>query len=180
MHVPDDRNVIGGFQAEEVPEFTDAELSAASDKLTKVNPWSQMTVEEMLARFSASPTGLIDSSDLGDGFAVLNKSEKNAVVGVPFLALDYVVYQGDQGQYASIRVALLDGSKRYRLNDGSAGMYTDLVEWHTAKYGAPPELKRVYDWGLVCKHGLSVSRYKKKLPNGKEVDGETFYWDTSA
>lgn len=118
---------------------------------------------------------VVDASDLGDGFSVLDKAAKKTLIGVPFLVLsvsfhdgDYKDEDGNFTQFASLRIVTRDGRKLV-LNDGGTGIpeqIKTLWKMRPQTTGKP----------ILVHKGLRVSEYDHPT-HGKS---ETFYLDTSA
>lgn len=137
------------------------------------------------------------AENLGNGFTVLSKDEKDRLVSVPFMILGFTLNEGDFGDdgFCSLQVVTSD-DRRFILNDGGAGIREqlfELLEGNPGRYG-----------GYFVPRGLSVSEYstcvgcgqprresvetcKNVLKNGsvcgdedtKRGSGTTFYLDTS-
>lgn len=118
---------------------------------------------------------VVDASDLGDGFSVLDKSQKKTLIGVPFIVLSVSFHTGDikkddgtYGEFASLRIVTKDG-KKFVLNDGGTGIpeqIKTLWKMRPETMGKP----------ILSHKGLRVSEYDHPQ-YGKS---ETFYLDTSA
>jgi hypothetical protein len=87
------------------------------------------------------------SGEMGNGFRILQ--DKAQLVSVRCLFLNWRFSEGDFGVFVSAAVVTEDGSK-YIVNDGSTGMYADLMEYsaRTGRFG-----------GMVADNGLRVSEY---------------------
>jgi hypothetical protein len=85
---------------------------------------------------------------LGDGADFIK--DKNVLVGVPFLVLDwhFIVDDKTQREYANVLVMNGQGDKA-RFNDGSTGVYAQLKKV-TEEYGKV---------AISCKFGLRKSEY---------------------
>lgn len=107
---------------------------------------------------------------LGNGFTVI--SDKNVLVGVPMILLEWRFNDGDQGKFVSVSaVARTElGMKKVIVNDGSTGIMAQLSAY-TNKTGK--------DGGLVVKKGLRRSDYVADTPEGPK-NATTYYLDTSA
>lgn len=109
-------------------------------------------------------TVVIASDDplLGTGFKKTTDEDKDRLVGVPLLLLDWRFNSGDYGdkEYVSIHaVSSVDGkAQKWILNDGGSGIYRDLKEY-TTKTGR--------QGGLAVRKGLRSSTY----PTNPEKDG---------
>lgn len=164
--------------------------------------------------FSKEELGLIDSFDaamdlvtrtfgdvlaaheqplLGDGFRVADDSDKESLIGVPLLLLDWQFKASDFGQdqdwvlIHAVQRGTNGEAIKWLLSDGGTGIAHDLQEW-TKKTGRAG--------GLGVKNGLRKSDYfidpdtKKTLTKAqvreymvtgkKTAPATTFYLDTSA
>lgn len=123
--------------------------------------------------------GVTNAGDvLGDGFAITN--DKDILVNIPFLILDWTEILGDQGLYVSVRLMTSD-SRKYRISDGSTGICKQLNE--LASKGVTR--------GVFVKGGLVKSEYwidketneiykDSMVPAGADVKrGATFYLATA-
>lgn len=133
----------------------------------------------LLAEKAHGDLALADK-ELGDGFALL--ANKDTLIGVPCLFMEWHFYPGDFGEFVSARIATKQGENgvgRYIVNDGSTGIYQQLRDYtdRYSKHG-----------GLVSRHGLRKSEYdtnKEGVPVAKGAPdavskGVTYYIDTSA
>lgn len=115
---------------------------------------------------------VVDASDLGDGFALVE--DKDALVKVPFVVLaasfsegDYKREDGTVGTFVSIRLVTEDGRKLV-MNDGSTGIHDQIKMLHQQR---PETIGKP----ILCRNGLRVSEYDHPQ-YGK---ARTFYLDTS-
>lgn len=119
---------------------------------------------------------VVDATDLGDGFTVLDKAAKKSLIGVPFVILSVTFHEGDyidettgaKGEFASLRLVTKDGRKIV-LNDGGTGIPDQIRTLHKMK----PDLATK---PILVHKGLRVSEYE----HPKHGKSETFYLDTSA
>lgn len=116
---------------------------------------------------------VIDSQDLGDGFALVE--DKTGLLGTPFIILaatfsegEYKREDGTMGTFVSCRIVTEDGRKMV-LNDGGSGIHDQIQMLWTMK----PE---VVGKPIICRKGLRVSEYD----HPKYGKAKTFYLDTSA
>lgn len=134
---------------------------------------------------------------LGNGFTVLDKDEKERLVGVPFIILSFTLNEGDFGDEGFTSMMVVTGEdKRFVVNDGGTGIreqLLDLANQFPGRFG-----------GFFVPHGLTMSTYPtcpgcsmprrdsvevctNTLSNGstcgntenKRGEGKTFYLDTS-
>lgn len=118
---------------------------------------------------------VVQASDLGDGFSVIDKASKKSLIGVTFIILEVGFHTGDfkredgeNGDFASLRIVTKDGRKLV-LNDGGTGIPEQIKTLWKMKpetAGKP----------IFVPKGLRVSEYDHPV-HGKS---ETFYLDTSA
>lgn len=108
---------------------------------------------------------VVDASDVvGDGADFIK--DKNLLVGVPFLVLEwkFVVDEKTNREYVNVHIMGGDG-RRARFNDGSTGVYA--------------QLKKVSDemgvMGIQVKGGLRRSDYVKDMKDGSRTDATTYY-----
>lgn len=110
--------------------------------------------------------------ELGDGFALLTKEQKNLLCGVPILLLEWKFRGGDFGNFVTMRVAARnpDGTmSKYVVNDGSTGIAEQLADYqqNTGRTG-----------GMFVGKGFRRSDYEVEI-NGETREASTFYLDTS-
>jgi len=110
--------------------------------------------------------------ELGDGFALLSKEQKNLLCGVPLMLLEWKFRGGDFGNFVTLRVIARnpDGSvSKYIVNDGSTGIAEQLADYqmNTGRVG-----------GMFVGKGFRRSDYEVEI-NGETRDASTFYLDTS-
>lgn len=111
-------------------------------------------------------------AELGDGFALLSKDQKNLLCGVPLLLMEWKFRAGDFGNFVTLRVIARnpDGSvSRYIVNDGSTGIAEQLAQYQKDKGRSG---------GMFVGKGFRRSDYEVEI-NGETRDASTFYLDTS-
>lgn len=111
---------------------------------------------------------VVDASDLGDGFAVLDNKDKRTLIGAGLIVLSVSFHDGDHGEFASCRIVTQDGRKLV-VNDGGTGIYEQIKMLHKMRpqtIGQP----------IMVRKGLRESRYDHP-EHGASV---TYYLDTSA
>lgn len=116
----------------------------------------------------AEADGIISSTELGSGWAVLATTEKGRLVGVPLIVLDWTFNDGDNGEFVSARVITKPG-ERLVINDGSTGICQQLRELEMRE-----ETRAIF-----CKRGLRVSEYDYTDKDGTKRPAKTFYLDTA-
>lgn len=99
---------------------------------------------------------LIDASqEIGDGFTMLD--DKDKLINVPFVALQWRFTPGDFGkQYVIMRVVTESGDK-YVITDGGTGLAQQMASFteRTKRTG-----------GLLVKRGLRKSEYDNEFGHG--------------
>lgn len=136
--------------------------------------WNKVTsLKDAIAAVQKEFGGeVISSKDLlGNEF---DRATKEALVGIPFLILEYGFTESDQfgegREYVWVRAIRADNEERVAFSDGGTGIYVQLKELAEAtnQYG-----------GVMCRSGLRVSEYDKELPDGTMLRNvETFYIDS--
>lgn len=115
---------------------------------------------------------VIDSQDLGDGFALCE--DKDSLLKIPFIILattfsegEYKDEAGNLTTFVSCRIVTQDGRKLV-LNDGGTGIHDQILlmhQHHPETVGKP----------IICRNGLRKSTYDHPQ-HGKAT---TYYLDTS-
>lgn len=139
------------FSTEELRSITSFEdaLDLAQAKLGKGNPIPQA------------------SEELGDGFTLLDKDEKDLLIRRDLIILDWSFSAGDfDKEFVTMRVVTRDGG-RYIVNDGSTGIAAQLRDYsdRTGRYSM-----------LRVERGLRKSEYS----NEHSEHAVTYYLDTSS
>jgi hypothetical protein len=97
------------------------------------------------------------TQELGNGFTLLSREDKNRLVKKPFVVLHFGLTEGDFGTFASVAVVTKD-NKKFIFNDGSTGVrdqLVDLAQTHK-RFG-----------GFMVPNGLAESEYDTcKGPDG--------------
>lgn len=139
----------------------------SDEELRNLKSWSEVVA------LSGKPIVNVAETELSTGFSVV--TDKNSLVGVPFILLDWTFSMGDMGEFVSANIITRDDRKLI-LNDGSTGICAQL---HRLTPGAPIGVAR----------GLRKSEYARKDENGEVIlnpktgqpeRATTFYLDTSA
>lgn len=114
--------------------------------------------------------GVISASDvLGNGFALL--SNKDHLVGVPFLIMKWQFNPGKYAEDFCTALVVTVNNQKYIVNDGGQGLCKQLREY-TAQSGR--------QGGMVVQKGLTRSDYTYTDSDGEERPASTYYIDTSA
>lgn len=141
---------------QESTEATQLTVEQLADR--DMERWSNQELRDIQDFESAMRTavetyGTVDDAtqELGNGFALLSKDDKKKLVGKPFLALYWTFNPGDYGGHFASMVAITNDNQRFIINDGSSGIYQDLLSYsqeHNGRQG-----------GLLCPGGLRESTY---------------------
>lgn len=144
--------------ADMVPEIMGGGSHFDEDALRSLS-----TFDEAIALATSQHGEMLDASDeLGDGFTLLGRDQKNLLENRPLLLLEWAFRPGDFGTpFVSVRVAARNDNGsvgKYIINDGSTGIAEQLAKFtkKTGKLG-----------NLLVKGGLRKSEYDKELPDGK-------------
>lgn len=93
------------------------------------------------------------ADDYGTGFRVVEN--KDSLVGVEMIFLDWRFTDGDFGQFVSIEAVTKAGDK-FIINDGSTGLYQQMVNITAQRAAAGrPDTQT----GLYVPHGLTKTDY---------------------
>ena len=114
------------------------------------------------------------SQAYGTGFAVLPTDEKNRLIKVPFVILEWRFSEGDNGEFVSALI-VTDKGEKLVLNDGSTGIRDQLrkVTENRISRGAADD---VAHRGLSVPGGLRVSEYDyTDESTGKTSKARTYY-----
>lgn len=124
----------------------------------------------LLAETYGEESIVVASEVLGDGFAVLDSKNKNTLIGVAFVLVNWDFSVGDNGEYVVARIVTADGRKLVMI-DGSTGICKQLQSYsaNTGKYA-----------GMVVKNGLRQSTYDYTDDKGETKSATTYYLDVSA
>lgn len=155
--------------------------TATSQDVVKTQPqfktedYRNMTSFDEAAALVLASYGVISTAadELGDGFALLKKEDKNRLVDVPLLFVAWEFYpsdQGSKGEFVSAHVITKDNLK-FIINDGSTGIYEQLRDFTDT---------RNVKGGLLAAHGLRKSEYPYTDDDGKEKSATTYYINTAA
>ena len=123
--------------------------------------------DDALAALQSAGVTVERISEYGDGFILLNSTDKKSLVGIPFVIIDsqFRTDKETAREYATFRIMTGDGRKLI-VNDGSTGLYRQAQELTT---------KRGSLAGLVVTEGLSGGEYTTEI-NGEIVKASTFYF----
>ena len=125
-----------------------AEVAIQDVKFSHDDLASIATFDDALALLAQTVgTDGISTADatLGDGFAIVE--DKDRLIDVPFVLLNWQESMGDFGAFTIARGVTRDGFK-FVLTDGSTGIHEQLTAY-TEKTGKTA--------GLLCRHGLRRS-----------------------
>ena len=101
---------------------------------------------------------------IGTGFDVLDKEEKQQLVGVTFLILESQVNSGDMGEFVSF-TAVTEHDRKVIVNDGGTGIFQQVKRLHE---------KTGQSGGFLVRGGLRRSEYTKEI-DGKPTKAVTYY-----
>jgi hypothetical protein len=121
------------------------------------------TIDDAFKVLADAGVNVTEIKDLGTGFVVLDKNEKNQLVGKGFLVLAMSFHTGDMGEFVSLHVVTEDGGK-FIVNDGGTGIKDQCV-----KYAA-----KGITSGLLIRKGLTRSDYETEI-DGKMTKATTYY-----
>jgi hypothetical protein len=139
-------------ESSQVTDFTVEQLAERTMERWSNPELREINDYEMAMRAAIETYGEVADAtkELGNGFALLSKDDKAKLVGTPFLLLYWTFQHGDYGYFASAAAVTPDGMK-FIMNDGSSGMFQDLLGFtqeHNGRQG-----------GLLCPGGLRESTY---------------------
>lgn len=165
------------------PEGKNAEMAKEPAKKNsgEVEKFSTFQPEELaeIKTFDQALTLLADkigednihvvSDVLGDGFRLID--DKDTLIGIPMLLVTWEFRQGDFGEYVSVKAITAGDNRKVVFNDGSTGIRDQLRRYSE---------KTNKTSGLMCPHGLRVSRYDfTDESTGQTKSATTYYIDTS-
>src|SRR5215469_10341469 len=107
-------------QAVEYAEKVNPPTNFTNDELGSINSWDELA----LAIGVKTDVLTKDISEYGTGYSVLNN--KDRLIDVPFIILDYRFNLGDQGTFVSMNV-MTKGNEKLIVNDGSTGIRDQLL-----------------------------------------------------
>lgn len=134
--------------------------SESKDVAPAIN-WADI---DNLADARAALGNVVSATDvLGDGAEFI--TDKNVLVGSPFLILDwhFIVDEKTEREYVNVLIMGANGAKA-RFNDGGTGVYAQLSDVSS----------RMGVVGIEVKGGLRRSDYVKEV-NGKKESATTYY-----
>lgn len=119
-------------------------------------------------------TGIIDASELGTGFELVE--DKGRLIGVPLVFVHWTLKMGTFGWMCIAHVVQLDNTGtvigKYVVTDGSTGICQQLTDITEASGRTS---------GLIAKHGLRVSEYDyTDEKTGETRPAKTYYINTNA
>lgn len=136
--------------------------NSKSEIVAKAIDWQTVSTWQEAAAALGQP--VLEGSDVfGDGASFIK--DKAKLVGVPFLILEwhYVTDEETQRQYVNLHIMNEQG-QRARFNDGSTGIYAQVVDAEARGAQAP----------IVVRNGLRRSDYVTEV-DGKKQSATTFY-----
>lgn len=93
---------------------------------------------------------------------IINKDDKESLIGVPFVVVNVKFNEGDNGDFVSVEGITLD-NRHIVINDGGTGIAGQAVELHERYADAEGNIRP-----MLIKRGLRVSRYYFD-PNTKDI-----------
>jgi hypothetical protein len=127
--------------------------------------------ESALAALDTAGFSYESISDYGTGFRVI---EKDKVIGVPFIVMEWRFNEGDFGEFCSAAIVTKNGDK-FVINDGSTGIRLQLQMVTAARIAQGKVNPQA---GLMVPNGLTVSSYETEI-DGKMTKARTFYLSES-
>lgn len=151
---------VSGAVEISVPQYRDSDLQ-------QIN-----TFDDALALIQEQfgQGGVISADEvLGNGFALL--TNKDHLVGVPFILMKWQFNQGKYQDDFCTALVVTSQNGKYIVNDGGSGLCKQLREYTntTGRQG-----------GMVARKGLTRSDYTYEDEKGNDVPASTYYIDTSA
>lgn len=142
----------------EVAAKQDAEIELAKRSLT---PEQLKGIDSYDAVFADEFGEYIDSSDLGDGFAMGDKAQ---LVGKEFAIIDWEYGKNNDygNQFIIVRLVTKDPFQKLIITDGSTGIMRQLEMMYNLSKG---KIKKVR-----CRAGLRASEYWVDDVTGQPVD----------
>lgn len=129
--------------------------------------------QSALSMLDNAGIGYESISDYGSGFVILDN--KDRLIGVPFVAIEWRFNSGDFGEFVSAAIVTKNGEKLI-LNDGSTGIreqFQTVTAQRVSKgHGTPQN-------GLYVHGGLTRSDYTYTDEKGQETPARTYYLDTT-
>ena len=168
-------------KSNEVAEvMSDGELAGKLKTLSDDAALAIRSVDDLMAAVAAeygNGVEMLDVADVvGDGFVLLDRSQKDRLVSVPFVIVDWRFIDSDKFQrdgkplsFATIRV-ITDSGQKFRINDGSTGIYQQL-KTVTERTGRNQLMK--------VAGGLTRSDYEVEI-DGVVSTAQTYYLNTGA
>jgi hypothetical protein len=121
------------------------------------------TFAEAAAILNDAGIGIVDISDYGDGFKIVDKAD---LVKKDFIVLDSQFKDGDMGEYVIITGMTRDNQK-FVFADGSTGIKDQMKELH----------EKGRTKGIYVEGGLVRSDYEYEDDKGKKIPATTFYFN---
>lgn len=138
------------------------------------NTLSELSGFDSALALLSETSGTVDSfDDYGNGFTILPTEEKNRLIKVPFVALQWRFHNGDNGEFVSVEIVTKGGEKLV-VNDGSTGIRDQLkaVTDRRIKRGADAVSAHT---NLYVSQGLRRSDYQYTDSDGKAKNATTYY-----
>lgn len=139
-------------------------------QLADIHSW-----DDLGRLINANNVTLESLADYGSG--VIVASDKDKLLGVPFVIVSYAFHEGDMGPFVSATIVtknpvVIDGSDASKLvvNDGSTGILSQLLAIEAKRVERGVDLNPIY-----CRGGLRKSVYDYTDEKGKVSKATTYY-----
>lgn len=144
-------------------EETALEKSSALDRFRgSIEDVSETNFEDLMNQLLEEGSVLAIDAD----YKLISRSEKEKLVGTPFIILKYKRQNGDFGTFYTMWCKTVT-NENIIVNDGSKGVAAQLAVLDFDKE----------ERAILVKNGLRASDYKFTTPDGKEIDARTYYLD---
>jgi hypothetical protein len=128
--------------------------------------------EAAMAALEDAGVGYESISDYGTGFTVIDKER---LVGVPFVALEWRFNASDMSEAGFVSVAVVTKhGEKFVINDGSTGIREQLQNITALRATRNHKTPQA---GLLVPGGLTVSSYTYTDDKGKQIPARTYYLD---
>lgn len=120
---------------------------------------------ELARRIAGGNVATIAETELADGFDVLPTDQKDELVHVPFVIMEWNFYEGEFGEAVALRL-VTNAGRKWIVNDGSTGLRDQLKGLGASR-------------PIVVPDGLRVSRYTYDDGKGNQRPASTYYLSTA-
>lgn len=139
-------------------------------QLADIQSW-----DDLGALINANNVLLESLSDYGSGVIVV--SDKDKLLGVPFVIVSYAFHEGDMGPFVSATIVTknlisIEGDNvcKIVINDGSTGILAQLLVIESKRIERGADMNPIY-----CRGGLRKSVYDYTDEKGKTSKASTYY-----